>query len=69
MTTKVIIIALAFTTLGGMLAMAQSSKPHTTRSAHVRAMNFDRCPYYPSPVFCRSQAGEQHKLDHHADAR
>ena len=59
MSTKVIIIALAFTVLGGMLAMAQSSKPQTAHSAHVHAMNLDRCPYYPSPVFCRSRAGER----------
>jgi len=58
MTTEVIIIALAFTVLAGMLAMGQSSKPQTTRSTIVHAVHFDRCPYYPSPVFCRSQAGE-----------
>ena len=52
MTTKVIVITLAFTVLGGTLALAQSSKPQATNSANVHAMNFDRCPYYPSPVLC-----------------
>ncbi len=67
MTTKVIVITLAFTILGGTLALAQSSKAHATNSANVHAMNLDRCPYYPSPVFCRSRAGEQDQLGHDAD--
>ena len=69
MTQKVIIITLAFTVMAGMLAISQSSKPQTTRSARVHWVNFDRCPYYPSPVFCRSRAGEQHQLSHDADGR
>jgi hypothetical protein len=61
MTTKVIIVTLAFTVLGGTLALAQGSKPQATNGANVHAMNLDRCPYYPSPVFCRDapQAREQ----------
>jgi hypothetical protein len=69
MTTNVIIGALAFTVLAGMLAIAQISQPQTTRSATVHVKHFDRCPYYPSPVFCRSRAGEQDQLDHDVDAR
>jgi hypothetical protein len=59
MTTNVIIVVLAITVLAGILAIAQISKPQTTRSAIVHVKHFDRCPYYPSPVFCRSRAGEQ----------
>jgi hypothetical protein len=70
MTTKVI-ITLAFTVLGGALALAQGSKPQATNSTNVHAMNLDRCPYYPSPVFCRdaSRAHEQDQLGHDADGR
>jgi hypothetical protein len=67
MTTKVIIIALAFSVLGGALAVAQSLKPQTTHSTTVHAMNLDRCPYYPSPVFCHSRTGEPDQLAHDAD--
>jgi hypothetical protein len=67
MTTKVIFVALAFTVVAGILAIAQSSKPQTTSSALVQVKHFDRCPYYPSPVFCRSQAGEQGRFDRDAD--
>ena len=71
MTTKVIVITLAFTVLGGTLARAHDSKLQATNSANVHAMNFDRCPYYPSPVFCRggSRAHEQDQLGHDADGR
>jgi hypothetical protein len=54
MTTNAIAMTLAFTVLGGTLAPAQSSKSQTTNSANVHAKNLDRCPYYPSPVFCHS---------------
>jgi hypothetical protein len=50
-------IILAFAVLGGTLALAQGSKPQTTNSANVHAKNLDRCPYYPSPVFCRNADG------------
>jgi hypothetical protein len=69
MTTKVIFVALAFTVVAGILAIAQSSKPQTTSSAPVHVKHFDRCPYYPSPVFCGSRAGEQDQLGHDAEAR
>lgn len=69
MTTKVIAITLAFTFLGGTLAVAQGSKPQATNSANTRAINLDRCPYYPSPVFCRdvSRAHQQEQWGHEAD--
>jgi hypothetical protein len=69
MTTNVIIGTLAFTVLAGMLAIAQISKPQTTRSAIVHVKHFDRCPYYPSPVFCRLRAGEQEQLGRNADGQ
>jgi hypothetical protein len=53
MTTKYIAATLAFAVLGATLALAQGSKPLATNSANVQARNLDRCPYYPSPVFCR----------------
>jgi hypothetical protein len=43
-------------------------KPQTTHSATVHATNLDRCPYYPSPVFCHSRTGEP-ELAHNADGR
>ena len=71
MSTKIIATTLAFTVLGGTLALAQSSKPQPTSSANVHAMNLDRCPYYPSPVFCReaSRPREQDQWSHNADGR
>jgi hypothetical protein len=71
MTTKAIAITLAFTVLGGTLALAQGVKPQATNSANVHGMNLDRCPYYPSPVFCRndSRSHEQDEIGHHADDR
>jgi hypothetical protein len=64
-------IILAFTVLGGTLALAQSPKPQTTNSANVHAKNLDRCPYYPSPVFCRSvsRSREGDEIGHNADDR
>jgi hypothetical protein len=49
-------IILAFAVLGGTIALAQGSKPQATSSANVHTKNLDRCPYYPSPVFCRRTA-------------
>jgi hypothetical protein len=71
MITKVIAVTLAFTVLGGALALAQGSKPQATNSANVHAKNLDRCPYYPSPVFCRSdsRSREQEEIGHNADGR
>jgi hypothetical protein len=48
-------IILAFTVLGGTVALVQGSTPQATSSANVQAKNLDRCPYYPTPVFCRSE--------------
>jgi len=45
MMTKIIVSRLAFTVLGGALALAQGSKPQATNSANARAMNLDRCPF------------------------
>jgi hypothetical protein len=71
MTTRVIAITLVFIVLGGTLALAQGSKPQATNSANVHAKNLDRCPYYPSPVFCRSdsRSREQDEIGHNADGR
>lgn len=71
MTTKVIAITLAFTVLGGTLALAQASKSQATNSANGHAMNLDRCPYYPSPVFCRSdsRSREHDEISQNADGR
>jgi hypothetical protein len=71
MTTKNIVIALAFTVVGATLALAQGSTPQATNSANVHATNLDRCPYYPSPVFCRSdsQSRGQDEIGHNADGR
>jgi hypothetical protein len=71
-TTKVIVIALAFTVASGMLALADdASNLQAKNSANFHVMNLDRCPYYPSPVFCRSvsRAHEQNELGHNADGR
>jgi hypothetical protein len=54
MTAKVIVITTALTIMGGVLALADGSKLQSVNSANVHAMRMDRCPYYPSPVFCRS---------------
>jgi hypothetical protein len=64
-------IILAFTVLGGTLALAQSSKEQTTNSANVHAKNLDRCPYYPSPVFCHSisRSREQNEIGDNGDGR
>jgi hypothetical protein len=64
-------IIFAFTVLGGTLALAQGSKPQATSSANVHAKNLDRCPYYPSPVFCRNEprSREQDEIAHNADGR
>jgi hypothetical protein len=64
-------LILAFTVLGGTLALAQGSKPLATNIANVHAKNLDRCPYYPSPVFCRSdsRSREQDEIGHNADDR
>jgi hypothetical protein len=56
MITKIIAITLAFTVLNGTLALSQGSKQQATVIATVHAKNLDRCPYYPSPVFCRSDS-------------
>jgi hypothetical protein len=71
MSTKVIVTTLAFAIIGGTLAPAQDSKPQATNSANAHVMNLDRCPYYPSPVFCRdaSRAHEQDQWGHNADDR
>jgi hypothetical protein len=71
MTTKHIATTLAFAILGGALALAQGSPPQATNSANVHATNLDRCPYYPSPVFCRgdSRSREQDEISHTADGR
>jgi hypothetical protein len=71
MTTKVIAVTLAFTVLGGTLALARDAKLQIGNGANVGATNLDRCPYYPSPVFCRdnSRAHEQDEMDHNAAGR
>ena len=71
MTTKDIAIALAFALLGGTLALAQGPKPQTTNHTNVHATHLDRCPYYPSPVFCRSEShsGEPDEIAHNAGGR
>jgi hypothetical protein len=56
MTTKVIVITLAVTIMGGVLALADGSKLQSANSANGHATKMDRCPYYPSPVFCRSSS-------------
>jgi hypothetical protein len=53
MNTKVLGITLAFTMMGGVLALADGSKLKSWNSANIFAMKMDRCPYYPSPVVCR----------------
>jgi hypothetical protein len=64
-------LILAFTVLGGTLALAQGSKPQATNGAAAYAKNLDRCPYYPSPIFCRSdsRSREQDEIGHNADDR
>lgn len=69
MTTKVIVATLTFAVMGGMPALAQSSKPQAANKANVHAMDLDRCPYYPSPVFCRSEAHEQDRMGRDAKDR
>jgi len=71
MATKLIVIALGFTVMGETLALADGTNQQATNSANVHAMNFDRCPYYPSPVFCRevSRAHQQDEMDHDNNGR
>jgi hypothetical protein len=67
MITKVIATTLAFTVLGGTIALSQGSKPSI---ANVHAKNLDRCPYFPSPVFCRSDSRSREQDEgHNADGR
>jgi hypothetical protein len=68
---EVLAIIFGFTVLGGAFALAQGSKPQATDSANVHAKNLDRCPYYPSPVFCRSEPRlrEQDEIAHNGDGR
>ena len=51
---KVIGIALAFAIIGGVVIVAEGPELQFTKSANAYSMNLDRCPYYPSPVACRS---------------
>ena len=51
---KVIGIALAFTIIGGVVIVAEGPELQSANSANAYSMNLDRCPYYPSPVACRS---------------
>jgi hypothetical protein len=53
---KVIGIALAFTVIGGVVIMADGPEVQTANGANAYSMNLDRCPYYPSPVVCRSDS-------------
>jgi hypothetical protein len=69
MTMKVIAVTLAVAVVGGTIALAQSLKPRATNGANVHAMNLDRCPHYPSPVFCRSQAHERDQMGRDAKGR
>jgi hypothetical protein len=70
MITKVIAITLAFTVLGGTLALSQDSKQQAASIASVHAKNLDRCPYYPSPVFCRSYSRSREQNEgRNADGR
>ena len=61
MNTKIIGITLALTVTitGGVLAvaaggLAEGSKLQSPNSSNVYEMRMDRCPYYPSPVFCHN---------------
>jgi hypothetical protein len=61
MNTKTIGIslALAVTITGGALAVtagavAERSKLQSPNNSNVHEVRLDRCPYYPSPVVCRS---------------
>jgi hypothetical protein len=64
MNTKVIGITLAFTMMGGLLALADRSKLQSANSANVFAMKMDGCPYYPSPVVCRDgRERERQQID------
>jgi hypothetical protein len=67
---KALAVILAFAVLGGTLALAQGSKPQTN-STNVHAKNLDRCPNYPSPVFCRSgsRSRDQDEIGDNADGR
>jgi hypothetical protein len=60
MNTKAHIFALAFTIASGFVvgaitstAIAEGFKPQLASHSNTYAMRMDRCPYYPSPVFCR----------------
>ena len=51
--------ALALTIAGGLAiangATAGGSKPRSA-DVNTHAVRMDGCPYYPSPVFCRSRS-------------
>ena len=47
MATKVIVITLAVTIMGGALALADGLKLQSANSANVHAMKMDRYSYYP----------------------
>ena len=68
MNTKAIGIALSIVITGGALAAAgvaaaTASKLPWSVHANAHAMRLDRCPYYPSPVACRSPLGTRTTSD------
>jgi hypothetical protein len=70
MNTKIGIVALAFTLVGAFTApvapLAQESNLQLARGPNVYAMRMDGCPYYPSPVACRSTQSAGHADTHRA---
>jgi hypothetical protein len=61
MSTKILgaTLALAVTLTGAAFAVtagagAERSKPQSQNSSKVHELRLDRCPYYPSPVVCRT---------------
>jgi len=58
MNNSVVGVALALTIVGGLAvagsATAERSKLQSPSSESVHAKRMDACPYYPSPVVCRT---------------
>ncbi len=50
---KVFGITLMLTLIGAVLVPAEGSSGQIANNANAYEMNLDRCPYYPSPAFCR----------------
>jgi hypothetical protein len=57
MKASIFAIARGFSALGIPVAACMVENTNPLNQANVTATNMDRCPYYPSPVFCGPLSG------------